>query len=76
LYFPYKEYHFTWFWSDALRDEGSTTWYWEETGAEITEFYWDPINPHRTRIWSGLALILISSYLGGLDDDECDIFLL
>jgi len=23
-----------------MKVEGSTTWYWETTGAEITEFYW------------------------------------
>jgi len=34
-----------WFWTDALRNENSTTWFWETSGAEITEFFWEANEP-------------------------------
>jgi len=33
------------FWTYAMKDAFTTTWYWETTGAEITEFFWGLSQP-------------------------------
>jgi len=75
LYFPTKEYDWNWFWTGALRDEGSTAWYWEETGAEITEFYWGFGQPSMDQDLVR-SCIDFSFTSGGWDDDSCESFLL
>jgi len=62
-------------WSGALRDEGSATWYWEETGAEITEFYWGSGQPTMNEDLVR-SCISFNFYFGGMDDDNCDEYFL
>jgi len=56
-----------------LRDADSTSWYWEETGAEITDFYWAKDNPSMNADLVK-SCIDFNYFYGGWDDDEREIF--
>jgi len=60
------------FWTDAVRDEGSTEWYWETSGNKIKEndLYWAPREPSMENATVRLC-ISFSNYVGGYDDDDC-----
>jgi len=64
------DFETNWFWISAMRDEGSTTWYWETTGAEITEFYWKLGQPSMDEVLVKTC-INFSSASAGWDDDAC-----
>jgi len=74
VYFaPKTEFVDNFFWIGALRDEGSTSWYWEDTGAEITKFYWGPDEPSMD---AELVRSCIDFSSDGWYDDDCGEFFL
>jgi len=53
-----------------LKDFNSTTWYWEETGAEIADFYWGDNQPDLDAFFAR-SCIEFSFLFGGWDDEVC-----
>lgn len=69
------DYNF--FWIDALKDEGSSEWYWETSGNMIKEndLYWGRFQPSLENE-TVRTCINISYFSGGYDDDGCSDYLL
>jgi len=54
-----------------MRDENSTTWFWETTGAEITEFFWEANEPNLNfEERTGITFNPVNLWY----DDRCDVW--
>ncbi|XP_065335903.1 uncharacterized protein LOC135936847 [Cloeon dipterum] len=71
----FNGYDWDWFWTSAIRHVNSTTWIWESTGEEVTEFFWGADQPDITpgELETCLDFRVRN---GGWDDDDCSIYLL
>jgi hypothetical protein len=67
-------YEINYFWIDALRDAGSTEWYWETSKNIMTEndFYWGISQPSLPNVTDISSCINFRYASGGYDDDYCD----
>jgi hypothetical protein len=68
------DYNRHWFWTSAIRDENSTVWYWETTGAELKWFDWG--QPGYPSMDENLVRSCIS-FLGDLEgfaDQDCEMY--
>jgi len=74
IYIFCAEYTDALFWTDGLKDEDSTTWYWETTGAEIAEFFWGVNQPDYDNPFPGRMCFqfLIHPKNIGWYDDLCE----
>jgi len=65
-------HYFSYFWTDAIRDDGSAEWYWETTKNMLTEneFYWG-INQPSMPTETVRSCISFRYNSGGYDDDDC-----
>jgi hypothetical protein len=64
--------HF-WFWTSGLRDENSTVWYWESSGAEMKWFDWGPGQPSMNEDLVRTCMSFLGD-LEGFDDDDCETY--
>jgi len=65
------EGHLKWLWSGGVRDEGSSAWYWEQSGVEITEFFWGFTYPQMEQN-PAKAAIAFNVYAAGWGDFPFD----
>jgi hypothetical protein len=64
------------FFTDALRDENSTEWYWETSGNRIqdTDFHWGKGKPSLENSTGCLGIVFSAAGAGGLggaEDVDC-----
>jgi hypothetical protein len=64
-------YNHNFFWTEALKDEDSSEWYWETSGSSLTEFYWGRGQPSMESNVTVRSCINFSNAGGGYDDDDC-----